>query len=155
LKPFQSSRTSVQLAGQFGGHRQHRRTILASEGAHADDDQHRMLRVLELVEEAQLAVDEFAQRGRPGAQPLDRIGQVFGRADAGDRAPAADIALADAGIQHRRFERGLVPISRMASACVDAGDGRVEQVAAARAGLDLRPVLAAVELGEPSGPSDP
>ena len=59
----------------------------------------------------------LAERLRPGAEIVVRIGEVGLLADQPDREAAVAPALADARVEHRRFLRGLAPTISIASAC--------------------------------------
>ena len=119
LKPFQPSRTRPRR--ELARSAQHRAAILARERAGADDD-HRPLRVLQRV--AELA--EIAQRSRTGAQVLVVVGEIRRFADDAD-VRAAQPSLADARVQHRRFEARVRADQQDRVGFVDAGDGRVEE----------------------------
>jgi hypothetical protein len=91
-----------------------------------------MLGLFQPVEKLHAAAgSELLQRVRTGAEMLIGIAQVADLADHADREIARPPALADAGIEHRRFLRGLAPMISTASACSMPFDGRIEDVARA------------------------
>jgi hypothetical protein len=58
-----------------------------------------------------------------------------------------EITLADAGVQYRRFEARIAADQQDRVGLVDAADAGIEDVAAARTGLELAAVLAAIDVG--------
>ena len=129
----------------------------ARQSALPDDDQ-RVLGLLQRLRRSAVAVGQIAQRLGAGAEMLVVVGQVGRVADHADRQIAGAPALADAGVEHRRFEARIGADDQDRVGLLDAGDGRVEEVAgAAERRVERRAVLAAVDVRRaeraPSAPS--
>ena len=137
------------------GRGEDRGAIRAGERAGAED-QHRPLGLLEALAELVVAAGELGEALRAGAELDHRVGQVRDRADPADREAALAPALAQPGVDQRGLEARVGADQQADVGLLDAGDGGVEEVAAARLGRELRAVLAAVEVGRfrapPSGP---
>ena len=127
---------------RFGGKRQHGEAVGPRERAGAEDE-HRLGLVRRRM------IDEGGERVRPGAEIIVFVGQVGLLADDADQAIALEPALADAGVEHRRLDARVRADNHDRVGFVDAGDSRIEQVAgAAELGIELRAVLAAIEIGD-------
>src|SRR5262249_30947307 len=83
-------------------------------------------------------------------QPLDRISQVDRGPDARDSARAVQIALADPGVDDRRFPARIGTDQQDRVGLLDTTHARIEDVAAAWPGLELAAVLAAVDIRRPA-----
>ena len=124
---------------RLGGERQHRRPVDARDRAGAEDE-HR----LRLVGRRMLG--EGGERLRAGAEIIVAVGQVGLLADDADQAIALQPALADAGVEHRRFEARIRADDHDRVGLVDAGDRRIEQIGgAAELRIELGAVLAAID----------
>ena len=94
-----------------------------------------------------LAVGHILQGLRAGAQVVAGIGEVGPLADEADDEAALAPALADAGIEHGRFQARVGADEQDGVGLLDAGDGGVEQIAgAAEPGIELGAVLPAIEV---------
>ena len=90
---------------------------------------------------------DLGQRLGAGAEILVRIGQVGPLADQPDREIAHAPALADAGVEHRRFPARIGADDEQRVGLLDAGDGGVEQIARpAPARIERRAVLPAIDV---------
>ena len=146
-KPFQPSLIAPSSPASFAASASDRRAVRPRQRALPDDDQ-RPLRPCRALREIALAGRELAERLRPGAEIVVGIGQV----DAARRsAPIGKLpgapALADARVEHRRFLARIGADDQQRVGLLDAGDGRVEQVArAAERRIERRAVLPAVDV---------
>ena len=96
------------------------------------------------------AVGDLGQRLRACAKIVVRICEIGILADQPDRQLAAALvhALENAGIQHRRLVARVGADEQDRVSLVDAGDGRVEQIARAPVRwIECGTVLAAVNIG--------
>ena len=107
---------------------------------------------MRLAEPVGALSNEARQRVRTGAEIVIVIGQIGRLADQRDRESRPfSQRLRMRALSTGASLRGLEPTISSASACVDAGDRRVEQIGgAAEARIELGPVLAAVEIDAPS-----
>ena len=89
---------------------------------------------------------------RPGAEIVDRIGQVDLLADQADPHAALAPAAPNARVEHRRLAARIRADEQDDVGVVDAGDGRVEDVARPAAlRVELGAVLAAIEMRRAEG----
>ena len=100
-----------------------RRAVGAGDSPLPDDDQ-RMRRRLQRLEEAAGTVGQRLQRLRAGAELLVVVAQVADLADDADRQLALLPALADAGIEHRGLEARIGADDQHRVGLLDAFDGR-------------------------------
>jgi hypothetical protein len=89
---------------------------------------------------------EFEERGRTGAELEHAVGQVGGRPDARHGEAALAHALADAHVDQRPLDARVGPDQQAEIGLLDAGDRGIEQVAAARGGIEPGAVLTAVQM---------
>ena len=116
--------------------------------AHADDHQ-RMFRLLQDLAELMRAARDIRQRLRPRAEIVVGIGEIDPLADHADRDGAAAPALADAAVEHGRFPPRIAADNQQCIGFLDAGNGRVEEVARPPPfGIERGTILAAVEIGD-------
>jgi hypothetical protein len=78
-----------------------------------------------------LAVGQFLQRFRAGAELFVRIAQVAHLADDADLDVIGAPCLADTGIEHRRFEARIGADDQDGVGFLDTLDGRIEDVGGA------------------------
>ena len=94
-----------------------------------------------------LVVEERGERIGAGAEIGVIVGEIGALADHPDLEVRVAPALADAGVEHRRFLARIGADDHHAVGFIDPGDGRVEEVArAAPFGIEHGAVLAAVEV---------
>ena len=128
------------------GKRQHLGPVRPRDGALADDDQ-RPLALRQAPWRSHLPAAKLGQRLRAGAEVLVGIGEVGRLADEADPDVALAPALADAGIEHRRFVARVGADDEDRVGLLDAGDGRVEDVGgAAERRHELAALAAAIEI---------
>jgi hypothetical protein len=134
------------IDGEPGRERRNRRAIRPAQRAGAED-QHGPLGLLQSLKKGMLAIGNVGERLGPGAQVLAGIGERRQLTDEAHRELGRAPALADARVQHRRLAPRISADDKERARLLDAGDGGVEKVrAAAELGIDLRPVLAAVDV---------
>ncbi len=97
---------------------------------------------------AEFAARQIGQGFRPGAEIVVFVGEIGLLADDANRESPGAPALADAGIEHRRFAARIGADDQQSVGALDAGNGRIEQVACpAPCRLKHRAVLARVDIG--------
>ena len=106
-----------------------------------------MRRLLQDLGEGMTALGQLLQGLRAGAEILGLVGQVDALADHPDGHAGLQEALADAGVDHRRFPARVAADEQHGIGTLDAGDACIEEIAGPRALPDLGAVLTAVEVG--------
>ena len=109
---------------RFRDHRQHRRAVRPIQRALADDE-HRLFFFRRRV------FDKLRQTLRPGAEVIIVISKVGLLADQAEQHIALEETLADAGVEHGCFAPRIDADQHDGVGVVDAGDGRIEQIAGA------------------------
>ena len=96
------------------------------------------------------AVGDLGQGLGPRAEIVVSVSEIHILADQPDRDASLGLAraLEDAGVEHRRLVARIGADEQEGVGLVDAGDGRIEQIArAAERGIELGAVLAAIDIG--------
>jgi hypothetical protein len=92
-----------------------------------------------------------AVRAEAGAQVVEVVGQVRGRADQAHLEVAGEPAAAQAGVQHRRLEARIGSHQEEDVDVLQPGDPGIEQPGLPRAGAQGHAVLAAIGIGRAQG----
>ncbi len=146
VEPVPAAFDRAAVIGNLPRRAQHRGAVFPRQSALPDHD-HRLGRLAQRFQEGMVAVGQVFERVRPRAEISVFEGEIGARPDDADRELAGKPALADAGIEHRRFHARIGADEQQRVGLVDSGDRAVEQPAGARLGIELGAVLAAIEMG--------
>ena len=119
-------------------------------GAFAQHD-HGLFRRVQNGAERVAARRDVGQQRRVVAEMIVAVGQIGRLADQPDREAAHRMPFPKARVDQRRFPARIGAHDQAGIGFLDSGDGRVEQIARAGAGRELRALLAAVDMGRAEG----